>query len=446
MTVAVTLLQEPSMDHMLANASLDASLAEMREQYVARNPASLAAHVEAASAMPGGNTRSVLFHAPFPLTMARGQGSRLWDADKHEYVDLLGEYTAGLYGHSNPVIRDAIDTALDGGWNLGGHGVMEGKLARTICARFPSIELVRFTNSGTEANLLAVSTAVAVTGRSRVLVFNGGYHGGVLAFAGGGNPINVPHRWVLGDYNDIAATADVIAEHADDLACIVVEPMLGGGGCIPADRDFLQMLRDAATRTGALLVFDEVMTSRMSAGGMQARLGITPDMTTLGKYIGGGMSFGAFGGRADIMDRFDPRRPDALPHAGTFNNNVLTMAAGHVGLTRLFTADAAEALFARGEALRARLNALAGGTCMQWTGLGSMMTVHFLRGPIHNPADVARGDAGLRELFFFDMLGRGFYLARRGMLALSLEIGDAECDAFCDAVEEFVASRGPLLG
>ena len=433
------------MSQTLVNSTLESALAEARERYVARNPASLAAHVAAAAVMPGGNTRSVLFHAPFPLTMARGQGCRLWDADGHEYVDLLGEYTAGLYGHSNPVIRDAIDTALDGGWNLGGHNAMEARLARVICDRFPSVDLVRFTNSGTEANLMAVNTAVAVTGRSRVMVMDGAYHGGVLSFAGGGSPINAPHRWLLGQYNDVAATLATVDAHADDLACILVEPMLGSGGCIPADPAFLAALREAATRVGALLIFDEVMTSRMSAGGMQARLGITPDMTTLGKYIGGGMSFGAFGGRAAIMERFDPRRPDPLPHAGTFNNNVLTMAAGHAGLTRLFTPDVAEALFARGESLRARLNALAGGGAMQWTGIGSMLTAHFVRGALRNPGDVARGDAGLRELFFFDMLDRGFYMARRGMAALSLEIGAAECDGFCDAVEEFVASRAPLL-
>ena len=433
------------MDQMLANSSLDAVLTDARERYVARNAASLAAHVEAAAVMPGGNTRSVLFHAPFPLTMVRGEGCRLWDADGHEYVDLLGEYTAGLYGHSNPVIRDAIDTALDSGWNLGGHGIMEAKLASTICARFPSIDLVRFTNSGTEANLLAIATAVAVTGRKRVMAFEGGYHGGILSFAGGGIPINAPHSWVLGQYNDIEATLALIDAHAADLACIIIEPMFGGGGCIPAEAAFLQALRDAATRVGAVLVFDEVMTSRMSAGGQQARLGITPDMTTLGKYIGGGMSFGAFGGRADIMDRYDPRRSDAIPHAGTFNNNVLTMAAGYAGLTQLFTPDVADALFARGEALRTRLNAISQGLAMQWTGLGSMLTVHFTAGALRGPADVARGDVKLRELFFFDMLDRGLYLARRGMAALSLEIGDGECERFCAAVEDFVATRRPVL-
>ena len=429
----------------LANITLDAALAEAREAYVAANAASLAAHVQATAVMPGGNTRTVLFHTPFPLTMARGAGCRLWDADGHEYVDLLGEYTAGLYGHSNPVIRAALDTALDGGWNLGGHGVMEARLARLVVDRFPSIDRVRFTNSGTEANLLAIATATAVTGRRSVMVFDGGYHGGILYFGGGGIPINAPHRWVLGQYNDPAGAVALARQHAGDLACILVEPMLGSGGCIPAEPAFLQALRHVATETGAILIFDEVMTSRMSAGGQQARLGITPDMTTLGKYIGGGMSFGAFGGSHAIMDRYDPRRPDALPHAGTFNNNVLTMAAGVAGLTQVFTPAVARALFDRGEALRARLNTIAAGTPLQWTGLGSLLTAHFQHAPIRSPADAAAGHPGLRELFFFDMLARGFYLARRGMIALSLEVREAELDDFCAAVADFIQARQSLL-
>ena len=435
------------MSATLTNSTPDAALAEAREQYVAANPTSLAANVEAAAVMPGGNTRTVLFHQPFPLTMVRGEGCRLWDADGHQYVDMLGEYTAGLYGHSHPLIRKALDRALDGGWNLGGHGVMEARLARVVCDRFPSIDMVRFTNSGTEANLLAIATAVAVTGRKRVMVFDGGYHGGVLYFGGGGIPTNAPHQWVLGTYNDADGAAALARSHADDLACILVEPMMGSAGCIPAEPGFLKVLRDAATETGALLIFDEVMTSRMSSGGQQKRLGITPDMTTLGKYIGGGMSFGAFGGRRDIMDLYDPRRADALPHAGTFNNNVLTMSAGHAGMTQVFTPDAADELFARGEALRGRLNALARshGARMQWMGLGSLMTAHFQSGTVRCPADTAMGDAALRDLFFLDMLDRGFYMARRGMVALSLMIGDVECDRFVAAVSDFLEARGRLL-
>ena len=192
------------------------------------------------------------------------------------------------------------------------------------------------------------------------------------------------------------------------------------------------MLREATTKVGALLILDEVMTSRLAPGGLQQVRGIKPDLTTFGKYIGGGMSFGAFGGRADIMDLFDPRRPDALPHAGTFNNNVLTMAAGLAGLNEVYTPDAARALNARGDALRERLNALCRphDAPMQFTGIGSMFAVHFTRDPVRSPADAAKGDAKLKELFFFDMLEQGIWLARRGMFTLCLPIGDAECGAW----------------
>ena len=423
----------------LTNVTVEAALAEARERFVARHPGSLAAHVEAAAVMPGGNTRTTLFYAPFPVVMARGEGCRLTDVDGHDYVDFLGEYTAGLYGHNHPVIRAAIDGALDAGWNLGAHGVQEARLARLVCDRFPSIDLVRFTNSGTEANLMAIATALIVTGRRRVMVFRGGYHGGVMYFGGQGAPVNAPHDWVMGSYNDAAATRPLID---DSIAAILVEPMQGSGGCIPAEPAFLAMLRAEATRVGAILIFDEVMTSRMSAGGLQARLGITPDMTTLGKYIGGGMSFGAFGGRRDIMERYDPRRPDALPHAGTFNNNVLTMAAGVAGLRELFTASAAEALFARGEALRAALDAIH--PAMHWTGTGSLLNVHFQAQRPRAPAEL-RDRPDLRELFFLDMLERGFYLAKRGMVALSLQVGDAECADFVEAVRDFAAVRRSLL-
>ncbi len=425
---------------------LSTELAAARERFVARNPLSHAAHEAAATAMPGGNTRTTLFYGPFPVTMANGAGCRMTDLDGHEYVDMLGEYTAGLYGHSNPIIRAAIDGALDGGWNFGSQGTDESRLAQLLCDRFPTIERVRFTNSGTEANLMALGTARSTTGRSRILVFDGAYHGGVLSFGGGGIAVNAPFDWVLGTYNDVSNAEALVAEHESDLAAILVEPVIGSGGCIPATAEFLASLRRLADESGALLIFDEVMTSRMSGGGMQQRLGIRADLTTLGKYIGGGMSFGAFGGRADLMAMYDPREPGSTPHAGTFNNNVLSMAAGYAGMSKIFTPDVANALFERGETLRSALNALAEGhgARLRWTGLGSLMTAHFQLEPIAAPGD-ALPQPELRELFHLSMLERGYYLARRGMIALSLELGQPELDGFAAAVEGFLADHGDLV-
>jgi glutamate-1-semialdehyde 2,1-aminomutase len=425
------------------NAEIDAALNEAKELYLARNALSLARYLEAITVMPGGNTRTVLHYAPFPLAMARAEGCRMWDADGHPYIDFLGEYTAGLYGHSHPVIRAAVDRALDNGISFGASNMTEARFARAVCERF-GLQRVRFTNSGTEANLLAMSVARIFTRRKKVMVFNGGYHGAVFGFAGGGSPINVPFDYVVAPYNDIEQTRSLIT---DDLALIILEPMIGSGGCIPASTEFLQMLRQETTRVGALLILDEVMTSRLAPGGLQSVTGVKPDLTTLGKYIGGGMSFGAFGGRREIMDLFDPRRADALPHAGTFNNNVLTMSAGLAGLTEVYTPEAAVALNARGDALRDRLNALcrAADAPLQFTGLGSMLAVHTMRGPVTSPEVAAKADAKLKELFFFDMLAHGIWLARRGMMTLSLPIGDAECDALAAAVEEFLSVRRSLL-
>src|SRR5262249_48584537 len=307
---------------------LQSAVAAATDMFRAANPKSLAQHVAAAAGMTDGTTPTVLYHTRSPLTSASGDGSWLGDLDGHEYVAMLGEFPAGIFGHTNQVIRSAVISALDRGIDLSGHTVAEAELARVICERFPSIALVRFTNSGTEANLMALAAATAFTGRRQILVFQGGYHGAVLSFVRGRSAPNVPHDFIVSTYNDVAGTQRLIETHGDELAAILVEPMLGSGGCIAGDRRFLEALRDASSACGAVLIFDEVMTSRLSAGGLQKAARVSADLTPLRKYLGGGLSFGAFGGRHDIMEQFDPRRPNALPHAGTFNNNIVTMSAG----------------------------------------------------------------------------------------------------------------------
>lgn len=432
---------------MSEHHSLDQALHAAVQDYVQRNPRSAAQLQAAAAVLPGGNTRTVLFHGPFPLTMERGEGCRLWDADGHVYIDALGEFTAGLFGHSDPVIRAAVQEALGAGLSLSSHNAREAGFAREIQRRFPGMALMRFTNSGTEANLMALAVAKVHTGRRKVLVFDGAYHGGVLSFGGGGSPVNVSHEWVVAPYNDLEQARALVQQHGADLAAILVEPMLGSGGCIPGTPAFLQELRGLATACGALLVFDEVMTSRLSWGGRQAQLGIAPDLTTAGKYLGGGLSFGVFGGRADVMSRFDPGRPDALAHAGTFNNNVLTMAAGHAALSQVLTPVALEGLNARGNRLRVRLNALFDreGVALQVTGLGSLLTLHATAAPLAAAHDLAASDGRVKDLVFFDLLARGVFLARRGMMALSLPLGDAECDAIGAAVADIVHARRNVL-
>lgn len=429
------------------NQTLDDAVVEARDSYAEHRPKTRLAHEVAAKSMPGGNTRTVLFHGPFPICIAKGEGAHVTDVDGHRYLNLLGEYTAGLFGHTHPVIRAAIDRALDGGVNLGAHNTFEAELARLVCARFKSIEKVRFTNSGTEANLMAIATARHVTRRPKVMVMHGSYHGGLLYFGGGGIPINAPYDFVLGRYNDIEATRATFRAHARDIACVLVEPMLGSSGCIPADPAFLAMLREESTKAGAIMILDEVMTSRFGRGGAQSLDAPMPDMTTLGKWIGGGMSFGAFGGRDDIMALYDPTRAEFMPHAGTFNNNVLTMSAGIAAMTEVFPGEVAVALHARGEALRKRLNALfeKRDAALQVTGIGSLLCLHATDVSIRRPEDTAASDDRVKELLFFDLLERGHYMARRGFIALTLMVTDGDLDRFVAALDDILVARRGVL-
>jgi glutamate-1-semialdehyde 2,1-aminomutase len=422
--------------------TVTSALEAAEARYVERNPESRRLHEERALVMPGGNTRSVIHVPPFPLTIVRGEGAGITDADGHVYVDFLGEYTAGLYGHSHPVILEAIRAALDHGIVLGAPNRYETSLATAICERFPSIDLVRFCNSGTEANLLALSLARVVTGRPAVMVFRGGYHGGVLYFVHDGSPLNAPFPFVVAEYNDAERATLAIAEHAHELAAVIVEPMQGSGGVIPAEPAFLRALRDATRAHDVVLVFDEVMTSRLSTGGLQKVLGIEPDLTTLGKYIGGGLAFGAFGGRAELMRRFDPTRPEPLPHAGTFNNAVLTMAAGAAGLTKVYSAAEVDRLNALGDGLRERLNRFAAKHEVDFfaTGYGSMVGLHFTRGPIRRSGD-SPAATEQRALMHLDLLERGYSYARRGFVALSVPLGESDVDGFANSIESHLSAN-----
>jgi glutamate-1-semialdehyde 2,1-aminomutase len=420
---------------------LDGALIDARQRYVDANPTSASWAQRSLDVLPGGNTRSVLHFDPFPFRVASAHGRHLVDVDGHRYVDLLGNYTAGLLGHSPGPVRAAAHAAIDGGWALGAVHPNEVRLAELIAGRFPSIEQVRFTNSGTEANLMALALATNHTGRRRVLVFDGGYHGGVLTF-GAAREVNVPHDWIVSTYNDVAAVDAVFAEHRDSIAAVLVEPLQGSAGCIPGDPAFLQSLRRHCEAAGALLIFDEVMTSRLAPGGAQELLGITPDLTTLGKYLAGGFTFGAFGGRRELMAAFDASAGGRLGHAGTFNNNVVSMAAGVATLTDVLTAEVLAATNARGERLRSELNAACSrhGVPMCVTGSGSLMNVHGTVGPVTTSADLRAADDRWKELLFFDALDAGFYIARRGFIALSIEITDDDIDGFVEFVDHWAGT------
>ncbi|KAI9372365.1 pyridoxal phosphate-dependent transferase [Aspergillus egyptiacus] len=428
--------------------------------YEARNPNSKRQHQAAARHLPGGNTRSVLHASPFPICMTRGKENRLYDTDGHEYLDFLGDMTAGLYGHSHPVIQETIISTMSKvGVNLGAPTDAESHFASALCERFRSIEQVRFCNSGTEANLYALSIARHATGKSKVIVFEGAYHGGVLSF-GHGVASNTVDRddWILGRYNDAAGMKRLISENKDVAAAVLVEPMQGAAGCIPGTAEFLHAVQDAAKESGLIFILDEVMTSRVAPGGLQSVVlhptrgtPLCPDLTTLGKWIGGGMGIGAFGGRRDLLAVYDPRTSN-IQHSGTFNNNTLAMNAGLRGLTEVYTSEACLQFNTLGDQLRQELQELGKGTRLVVTGVGSVMTIHFLstgqkdittvRDLKVEPGSV---EEMLRDLFWFHLVEHGFWIARRGMASLVLGTTAGEVGLFLDAVREFLRRYKELL-
>ena len=429
------------------NLDLESAVDEVTARYAAANPGSRAQYERACESMPGGNTRTGMFYPPFPLAIETAAGATLTDVDGHTYTDFVGDFSAGLYGHSHPVIREAVQATLDSGMAYGSTSPYEARLAALVCARFPSIEQVRFTTSGTEGNMLALVTARAVTGKDSIMVFEGAYHGGTIYFGREAAPIVVPFPFVIAPYNDAEEARRLIRENAHRLAAVLVEPLQGASGAIPASADFLGALREACSAHDVLLIFDEVMTSRVAPDGRQGQLGIVPDLTTLGKYIGGGFSCGALGGPAEIMKCFDPSRPDSYVHHGTFNNNVFMLIAGAAGLEKIFTPPVQIALNEAGDALRDALNGLAvrHGASFQVTGLGSIMTMHLQREPIRSIRDIAPRDSRLRQLLHLDLIDKGFFTARRGYMAPSLAIAETDCDGLIEAVDEFLTHHGHLL-
>ena len=421
---------------MPTESALGAVVERMRRDTADRNPSSRAEHDRARAVLPGGSTRSILHHEPFPLTFVSDEGGTLTDADGHTYVDLVGDYTAGLLGHSERRVHAAVAEALASNTSVGGVHPAEIRFAELVCNRFGH-QRVRFTNSGTEANLMAITLSRIVTGRSMIMVMHGGYHGGVFYYSHGFAPWNVPFPTVVAPYNDLAACESLIDEYALDLAAVIVEPMLGSG-CVPADARFLSGLANAAQQAGAIFITDEVMTSRHGPRGLADLMGVRPDIATFGKYFAGGFSFGAFAGRADLLDRFDATKPDAIPHAGTFNNNIATMSAGCVVLGELFTSDTAISLTARGEDLRGRIDDVLHQhkLPLSITGFGSMNAVHALERRPMNGEDLLERDPLLQEALFLALLQRGVYTAPRGSLNLGLAVTEWDVDHYLNALDD----------
>jgi glutamate-1-semialdehyde 2,1-aminomutase len=388
-----------------------------------------------------------------PVFMDRGDGAFLYDIDGNRYVDYIGSWGPHILGHRHPAILAAIQESLGKGTSFGAPTIAESELAELVIAAVPSIELVRMVSSGTEATMSAIRVARGFTKRDAVVKFAGCYHGHVdslLVKAGSGalthgNPSSpgVPggctqDTWVL-EFNDTQQVTDVFAKHGDQLAAVILEPVVGNMGLVIPSREFLTTLRAACDRHGTVLIFDEVMTGfRLAYGGAQELLGIRPDMTTLGKIIGGGMPVGAYGGRADILRTVSPVGP--VYQAGTLSGNPVAMAAGIAMLKTLRDINPYPQLadYTRRLAIGLSAEATAAGLPHTCPHVGSMFTLFFNAEPVTNMASATRSDTQRFARFFHAMLDRGVYLACSQYEAnfVSAAHTEAELEATLSAARE----------
>jgi glutamate-1-semialdehyde 2,1-aminomutase len=419
-------------------------------RYTERTHKSRELDQRAKSSLPGGDTRWATYHMPYPIYMERGAGCRLFDADGSAYIDFQNNYTSLVHGHAHPAITDAIQKQAARSVVYGAPAEQQFELADLIAKRLPGVDQLRFTNSGTEGSMMAMRAARAFTGKPIILKMDGGYHGShdmsevnitpdlsgerlpIPKVEADGVPDSVLQSTAVARYNDLVSVEEVLDAHKDQVAAIIVEPIMNTAGMIVADESFLRGLRSLCDRRGILLIFDEVVTMRLHANGYQGKTNVLPDLTALGKLIGGGLPVGAFGGRKEIMSLYDPARTNGFHHSGTFNGNPLTMAAGVASVTALMP-QAIDHINQLGVMLRAGMDeAFAeAGIHGYTTGEGSLTYVHWTKDKVQTAADVVRWKqkaAELPRLLHMELLNLGIFAANRGLFNLSTPMTTAEID------------------
>ncbi len=425
---------------------------ELITEFRERTSGSAEAAARAKKVLPGGDTRTVAFHAPYPLTVAEGSGCRFVDVDGNEYIDTLNNYTSLIHGHAHPAIISAVTEQLGKGTSYATAIAVQTRLAEILTERVASVDLIRFTNSGTEATMNAIRAARAFTGRDLIVKMEGGYHGTYDDFEvsvhppldedisgsdhapnptldSRGLPANTADNVLVVPFNDEAALHRVVVERGDEIAALILEPILGSAGIIPANQSFLDLARSLTAEQGIVLIFDEVMTFRLEAGGVQEHYRIRPDLTTFAKIIGGGFPVGGFGGRAAIMEQYDPNRPSALWQSGTFNGNAVTMVAGIAAMEH-FPNSEVQRVNRLGDRLRDGMRGALSNTEIagQVTGYGSMVGLHFTNEHVNNYRSAARADAVLKRAIHIGLLNTGVFAAPRLMFCTSTAMNEEVID------------------
>lgn len=434
------------------------------EAYIKRTTKSRAALNAAAKVLPGGDSRITTFFYPYPVFLEKGSGCRVEDVDGNEYIDFHNCYTALIHGHVYPKIVEAVREVVGRfGTALGAPTTLITEWANTLCRRVDSVGKVRFCNSGTEAGMMAIRAARAFQGRNKILKPEGGYNGSydtvVHPSDASGLPESIQTDQLTVPFNDKEAAEKAIRENKDELACIVVEGMMGAAGQIPPRDGYLEHLRKITQQNGVLMVLDEVMSFRLDHGGIQHMYGIEPDLTMFGKMIGGGFPVGAWGGREDIMEFFDPIKGQALIedspglpamarlfHGGTFNANPVVATAGRIMLEDL-TAEEIARINRLGESLAAgirdvfaKLNVRA-----QVTGIGSLQNLHFTPEPVVDFKTAQTGRKELMHLVHLGLLERGILLPARGLFALSTQMTEKEIDVAIKAMDDVMTELNPII-
>lgn len=427
--------------------------------YVSRTPRSRELQANAKKYLPGGSSRGTAYFGPYPHFIERGEGHYMTDADGNRMLDFMINATSLILGHAHPDIVAALQAQAEKGTAFTGPTEAQTRLAQIITDRVPSMDSVRFTNSGTEGTLMSIRAARALTGKHKIAKFEGGYHGAheyvsvsvhpPLDKLDPNGPTPIPEYpgmppslledVIVLPYNDLDWCERVLRANQDQLACLIMEPVVSSFGYLTAQVEFLQGLRDLTTELNIILIFDEVQSFRVGTGGAQELLGVIPDMTSLGKIIGGGMAVGAFGGRNDLMELLDPTDGATIAHAGTFNANPMTMVAGEVAMNHL-TPDTFERMNKLGGELRSKLRAVFDEfeVTAQVTGVGSLFGIHFTNEDISDYRTVIRGDAQMRRALFTGLLNEGILLQTGTAGALNTLTTEAEIDTLVDTTRSVI--------